>query len=104
MIDTGAAVSLFDAELGAALNLDADIRSDRHLDITGIGRKVRRLPCWNLEVSVLPDELNLRARLLIGLVPQLAKSVGNLLGRDFLETVHFGLNHGERMLYVGTRR
>lgn len=45
--------------------------------------------------------LQLHASLVIGLVPRLGKSTGNLLGRDFLESLDFGLTHRARRLYLG---
>ncbi len=101
MLDTGADISLFDAELAAALGLASDTTPDYRLTVLGIGGAVRQIDCWRVEVSVLPEDLRLQTSLVIGLVPRLGKSTGNLLGRDFLESLDFGLRHHERRLYLG---
>ena len=100
MVDTGAAVSLFDAELAAGLGLLRRTKPEYTLDVVGIGGSVRRIPCWQIEICVLPEDLQLETPLVVGLVPGLEQPVGNLLGRDFLESVHFGLSHAERIPYL----
>ena len=99
LIDTGADVSLFDTELASGLALSA-ARPDRRITVSGIGGPRRHIPFWRLAIS--PAVLPIRVGLLVGFVPGLAKSTGNLLGRDFLESLHFGLDHRNRLLYVGS--
>lgn len=99
MIDTGAEISLFDLELASALPSLSSIQPDQHISVLGVGGIARRIPFWNVEVLVA--SLPLRVGLAIGLVPDLAKSTGNLLGRDFLESVHVGLDQRNRLLYLG---
>ncbi|MBI4570361.1 MAG: hypothetical protein HY723_00285 [Chloroflexi bacterium] len=99
MIDTGAEISLFDLELASALPSLSSIQPDQHINVLGVGGIARRTPFWNVEVLVA--SLPLRVGLPIGLVPELAKSTGNLLGRDFLESVHVGLDQRNRLLYLG---
>lgn len=98
MVDTGVAVSLFDAELGRALALTDH---ERRLSVRGISGAVRQLAASRLDVVVLPEQLQLQASLIVGFVPGLGKTTGNLLGRDFLELVDFGLGHQDRLLYLG---
>jgi hypothetical protein len=109
LIDTGSDISLFDAELGRALDLRSLGRfGDGGYDIIGIGGGLHRIPSWRVRVRVLgaQDDLALGS-LRIGFVPGLAKTVGNLLGRDFLELVDLGLHHyplPSRCLYLGLAR
>ena len=98
MVDTGAAISLFDAELGRALALTDH---ERRLSVRGISGAVRQLAASRLDVVVLPEQLQLHASLIVGFVPGLGKTTGNLLRRDFLELVDFGLGHQDRLLYLG---
>ena len=99
MIDTGSGVSLFDTELLDDFALLASSRADRSVNVIGVGGVVRRVPFWRMEVSVVP--LLRPVPLFVGFLPGLGKSTGNLLGRDFLEHVHFGLAHADRRLYLG---
>lgn len=101
MIDTGAAVSLFDADLAHALGLIASRSPASQLSFVGVGGTLMRASCWEVQVWVLPWQLGLRLDLTVGFVPQLEMSTGNLLGRDFLEFVHFGLDQKQRTLYLG---
>jgi hypothetical protein len=106
LVDTGADMSLFDAELGLALSLRARGSLAGHYNIIGIGGGLHRIPCWWVHLSILggPETFSLKA-LKVGFVPGLAKTVGNLLGRDFLELVDLGLHHHplpSRRLYLGS--
>ena len=106
LLDTGASVSLFDAELAAALGLGWLSPQGRYgFDVIGVGGNVRRIPCLYVGLSVIgaPDDLTFTS-LFIGFVPHLATSVGNLLGRNLFEMVDFGLHHHvlpSRRLYLG---
>jgi hypothetical protein len=99
LIDTGADVSLFDTELASGLALSA-ARPDRRITVSGIGGTTRHIPFWRVTIS--PAVLPIGVDLLVGFAPGLAKSTGNLLGRDFLESLHFGLDHRSRLLYLGS--
>lgn len=99
LIDTGASISLFDEGLCSVLDLDSV--PDERMTIVGLDGRARRVPRWKLDVIAFPEDLELAASLLVGFLPGLARSTGNLLGRDFLEAVHFGLNHSRRTLYLG---
>lgn len=101
MLDTGAAISLFDDEIAYLFGL-APQSAERHVSVVGVGGTIQRVPCWTLEVAVLPEASRLATSILIGMTPGLGKLTGNLLGRGFLEAFHFGLAHRERVLYLGT--
>lgn len=104
LLDTGADVSLFDAALAEFLNVHFYASNAfRVVGISGIADRVRY--AW-LEVAIrgLPDDLAV-SQLAIGFVPGLSKTVGNLLGRNFLQHFDFGLHHhvfpARRRLYLG---
>jgi hypothetical protein len=103
LIDTGADISLFDAELGHALSIGSF--QEMTYNIIGIGGSLHRIPCWWVPLSVLGPQGDLDLEpLKVGFVPGLAKTVGNLLGRDFLGLVDLGLHHHplpSRRLYLG---
>ena len=101
-VDTGAAISVLDAELTQALELPST--PDRRASVVGISGRFQHLSFWRISVTVLPEEFDLRANLFVGFHAGLAKSTGNLLGRDFLESCHFGLVQRERRLYLGAAR
>jgi hypothetical protein len=100
MIDTGAAVNLFDAELASALGLKQSSVT-RRLSILGISGAAHRIPFWQVDLWILPWQFGFRASVEVGFVPQLGSSVGNVLGREFLELIHFGLDQSQRTLYLG---
>jgi hypothetical protein len=98
LVDTGADVSLFDADLALALALPV-AEPDQRVTVAGIGGTRRRIPFWRITMSLALIPIHIE--LLVGFAPGLAKSTGNLLGRDFLQSVHFGLDHRARLLYLG---
>ena len=106
LLDTGADVSLFDAAVAELLNVPFEALDT--FRVLGVGGATSRVPYSWLEAAVvgLPDD-QAATRLAVGFVPGLAKSVGNLLGRDFLQSFDFGLHHtvavARRRLYLGRR-
>jgi hypothetical protein len=98
MIDTGSAISLFDEEVLPSLSLNKT-EPDQRTGIVGVEGRIVTTSLWRLQV-VAPT-VPVATTLLVGFVPRLAKSTGHLLGRDFLESVHFGLDQHERTLYLG---
>ncbi len=96
LIDTGADVSLFDSDLAFAL---PPTKPTHRLAIQGVGGGSVRVDFWTMDLLTPLSHGPLV--LSIGLVPGLAKSAGNILGRDFLESVQFGLDHSARTLYLG---
>ncbi len=105
LLDTGADISLFDAEL--ALPLRVRFSERWAYDVIAIGGTVQRIPRSEVHVSVLGvrDDQALVAQIWVGFVAGLAKTVGNLLGRNFLEHVDLGLHHhvfpARRRVYLG---
>lgn len=101
VLDTGADVTLFDVELMSSLPLLIRSQPQRRTRVVGIGRIFGLISLWAVDVEVIVPSLAGSSRILVGFAKGLAKTTGNLLGRDFLQAVHFGLNHGERLLYLG---
>ena len=101
VIDTGADITLFDVELMSSLPLLARSRPQRRRRIVGIGRASALINFWTIEVEVIVPALASGSHILVGFARGLAKTTGNLLGRDFLQSAHLGLAHADRRLYLG---
>ncbi len=98
LIDTGSDITIFDAAV--ANDLGIDLRDRPLVRFQGIGDRIREAPTADLELLPL-FESDLSVVLPVAFVPGLLASVGNLIGRDVLEYLDFGLSHSERLLYLG---
>jgi hypothetical protein len=100
MLDTGADLSLFDAEIAERLGLHPRA-AERRVGTLGVGGQAADALCWTLQLSVVGAQPPMVVRLRVGFLPRLRDRTGNLLGRDFMEHVDVGLSHAERTLYLG---
>jgi len=108
MLDTGSGVSLFDTEAALQLGVSGSdlMRMGVLVPITGIGGGARNVPFIPVQLTILgsPPDARLSVELSVGFVNGIAKTVGNLLGRDFLHHFDTAFPHSAsppRRLYLG---
>ena len=98
LIDTGADVSIFDTRVAEDLGIALDGR--RTISLRGINGDEVQSPMTEVELQLL-GEPDLSVRSLVAFLPDILDTVGNLIGRDVLEYLDFGLEHSLRIGYLG---
>lgn len=98
LIDTGSDLTILDAEVGRVLGLDfTALPTVRFRGIVGDPADV---PVT--EVELLPlFEPDLSVTLRVAFAPRIPPGVDNLIGRDILAYLDFGLSHSEHLLFLG---
>ena len=98
LIDTGADVTLLDEIL--ALQLGLEVATLPRARTFGVGGGSWDVRLAEVTLSLL-FEPELEAVIQVAFVPELALSLGNLLGRDVLTYFDFALEHSDQVLYLG---
>ncbi len=101
MLDTGAAVSIFDT--GLALILGIPLTHARRVPILGLDGGIRPAPLVTVGLAVLPESSAVRlGQATVAFLDDVERTVGNLLGREgFFSAVDFGLSHARRTIHLG---
>jgi hypothetical protein len=102
MLDTGAEKTFVDSAIALALGID--LTSCAQLAVVGLSGPAKPTPAMELDVLVLPGTAAPAVTLQVGFVENLAMTVGNILGRDFLAFFDLGLSHSVRTAYIGRAR
>jgi predicted aspartyl protease len=98
LIDTGADATILDELVATTLGID--LARQPTVNVMGIGGRVTDARVAQIVIDVHGSS-NISAAVYAVFVPQASSTFGNLLGLDFLESVDFGLSHGERLAYFG---
>jgi hypothetical protein len=96
-IDTGAQRTILDTLLAELIDLD--LAQGEEISLTGLGGTLEAKVA-EVELSLL-GELGLTFRLPVVFAPMISTGLGNLIGLDLLSRVSFGLDHGQRLGYLG---
>jgi len=101
MLDTGAAVCIFDTSLAYVLGIP--LHPATSVPVLGIDGRIRRAPLVRLDVTVLPESAGIHlSQIAVAFLDGIAQTVGNLLGREgFFSAVDLGLSHAGRTIHLG---
>ena len=102
MLDTGADKTFVDSAIALALGIDLTLCAQ--LAAVGLSGPAKAIPATEMDVVLLHGTDDPAVTLQVGFVENLAMTVGNILGRDFLAFFDLGLSHSVRTVYIGRAR